>query len=253
MKTRPPIPPSTTSRPKKTADSWARKVAEMPAATPATMSACTNTVGHPNRSATHDPRWPPIIADGVSAPTGMPMPSPTAAPATVTAALRWSRCPSCSATPSMMWPIAASFSGFRNRTIAGDEHARQRQDRHDRPGPERAECGHQHVADDRADGVDGLVEQPDPDGGDAAEDERRLPTAPGGVAGARLRWSARESTTRRSRGGRSQPYRPVGVLVQDALGGFGAGLGRLALQDVFEQDRDHRPERSGRRDRSSSW
>ncbi len=96
------MPPSTTSNAKNTADSWARKVAEMPAATPATTNDCTNTVGQPSRSATHDPRWPPIIADGVSAPTGMPMPSPTAAPATVTAAFRWSSWPSCSATPSMM-------------------------------------------------------------------------------------------------------------------------------------------------------
>ena len=57
------------------------------------------------------------MAEGVSAPTGMPMPRPTADAATVTTAFRWSSCPSCAATPSMMWAMAASRSGFMNRTM----------------------------------------------------------------------------------------------------------------------------------------
>ena len=49
--TSPPKPPRTTSNPNTTAASWARNVDEIPAETPATTSAWTNTTGQPSRTA----------------------------------------------------------------------------------------------------------------------------------------------------------------------------------------------------------
>ena len=63
------------------------------------------------RCASHVPKWPPIMAAGVSAPTGAPKPIPNMEPTTNTIPLRWLSWPPCSATPSMMWPMAASLAG----------------------------------------------------------------------------------------------------------------------------------------------
>ena len=86
-KTIPPKPPRTTSNANTTAASCARNVDEIPAATPATTSAWTNAAGQRRRVATDEARWAPIMADGVSAPSGIPNPIPAAAPPIATAAL----------------------------------------------------------------------------------------------------------------------------------------------------------------------
>ena len=69
-------------------------------------------------SSTDEARWAPIMADGVSAPSGIPNPIPAAAPLIATAALWPFSRPSCSTTPSMTCGSAPSGSGRMNRTIS---------------------------------------------------------------------------------------------------------------------------------------
>ena len=129
-------------------------------------------LGEPRRPATVDERWPPIIADGVSAPSGIPNPIP-AAPAMTTAALwRFS-------LPPVLGDRVDDVRDGRKRLRPrepddhGDDDPAGGDDRDERPRAERRDRRSDAVEHDPVDDPERLVEEPDPDGRRAAEQDGR--------------------------------------------------------------------------------